>query len=867
MLFRVLISLSCLYTTTDAFISTQPSHALHPLQKVSTLSHPIHQHHRHSVSTPTFHETIKGIRQARSSATKLSLLPELSLLPDFFSSISLSLSEPQTSDFQTAINAIETSTLSILGHDILTFLFVTVLVIPISNSFGTNPTLLFLLVGCVLGPYNLEIFSNNEADLQLGDFGILFLLFNEGLGLSPDRIKDLKAFSNLGLLQIMSSMALFFFGTLIGGPFILSFLDKFMDVGLLRPILSSPVQAFCIASAGALSSSAFVLPVLKSKGWEDRKEGIAGLSILLLQDLAVAPLLVLLPVLAGSGPQTPSEFGALILKAVFGFGGVLVLGRYLLRYVFDIVASAKSTETFVAAALLVAIGMGQTADMLGLSASTGAFAAGVLLAGNKFRPQIQADIKPFEGILLGIFFITAGAELDPAVVIHEWPTLILGITGFLIIKTAVLFASGPAIGLSKAEAARVALTLSGGGEFSFVLFKLAQELGVLPEDLNKLLTASVIISMSLTPVLGDLGSKLGDYLEELEPPTKVNPWDGLSVKEAEALFDETDQDGNGSIDLDELRTTLVKLNIPFETIANIFVAFDTNGDEEISVEEWNTGIKEGLLETALRYAPEPNQNTEIAFEEDATVICGFGKMGRAVYSMLQEMGEEQGGIVAFTLDPSRVTAGVVSGAPVVFGDGGRYELYKAAGCKSPKAVLITYGSRARRMNVLIRIRQALPDTKIYCRADDQGEYTDLLAAGADEVISESTEAVVRFGSLLNICTNIERTEELREMLLQGTDTEGEPLPGYSEDDINDIVDRTGMDLADITKLYSIFESLGGDKDTDVSVKVLEEFLARNSDNEPLDIGALDTYLKLVDEDGEGDLSFDEFVRVSCLRSV
>jgi len=834
---------------------------------VSTLSHPIHQHHRHSVSTPTFHETIKGIRQARSSATKLSLLPELSLLPDFFSSISLSLSEPQTSDFQTAINAIETSTLSILGHDILTFLFVTVLVIPISNSFGTNPTLLFLLVGCVLGPYNLEIFSNNEADLQLGDFGILFLLFNEGLGLSPDRIKDLKAFSNLGLLQIMSSMALFFFGTLIGGPFILSFLDKFMDVGLLRPILSSPVQAFCIASAGALSSSAFVLPVLKSKGWEDRKEGIAGLSILLLQDLAVAPLLVLLPVLAGSGPQTPSEFGALILKAVFGFGGVLVLGRYLLRYVFDIVASAKSTETFVAAALLVAIGMGQTADMLGLSASTGAFAAGVLLAGNKFRPQIQADIKPFEGILLGIFFITAGAELDPAVVIHEWPTLILGITGFLIIKTAVLFASGPAIGLSKAEAARVALTLSGGGEFSFVLFKLAQELGVLPEDLNKLLTASVIISMSLTPVLGDLGSKLGDYLEELEPPTKVNPWDGLSVKEAEALFDETDQDGNGSIDLDELRTTLVKLNIPFETIANIFVAFDTNGDEEISVEEWNTGIKEGLLETALRYAPEPNQNTEIAFEEDATVICGFGKMGRAVYSMLQEMGEEQGGIVAFTLDPSRVTAGVVSGAPVVFGDGGRYELYKAAGCKSPKAVLITYGSRARRMNVLIRIRQALPDTKIYCRADDQGEYTDLLAAGADEVISESTEAVVRFGSLLNICTNIERTEELREMLLQGTDTEGEPLPGYSEDDINDIVDRTGMDLADITKLYSIFESLGGDKDTDVSVKVLEEFLARNSDNEPLDIGALDTYLKLVDEDGEGDLSFDEFVRVSCLRSV
>lgn len=862
-----MILLCCLYSSADAFTQTH-----HPLQKVSQ---PI-QHHRHLVQTltPTFHDTIKGqghrqirnqgqITQSRfqSSATKLSLLP------DFLSSISLSLSDASAASAETYINAIEASTLSALGHDILTFLFVTVLVIPISNALGTNPTLLFLLIGCVLGPYNLQLFSNNEADLELGDFGILFLLFNEGLGLSVDRIKDLRAFSNLGLFQIMSSMALFFFGTLIGGPYVLSILDNFMDVGLLRPILSSPVQAFCIASAGALSSSAFVLPVLKAKGWEDRKEGIAGLSILLLQDLAVAPLLVLLPVLAGSGPQTYAEFGTLIVKAVFGFGGVLVAGRYLLSYVFEIVASAKSTETFVAAALLVAIGMGQTADMLGLSASTGAFAAGVLLAGNKFRPQIQADIKPFEGILLGIFFITAGAELDPAVVIKEWPTLLLGIIGFLITKTGVLFASGPSIGLSKAEAARVAFTLAGGGEFSFVLFKLAQELGVLPGDLNKLLTASVIISMSLTPLLGDLGDKIGNYLEELDPPVKMNPWDGLTLEESEALFDETDVDGNGSINLDELRGTLVKLNIPFDTIADIFVAFDTNGDEEICKEEWRNGIKAGFLEIALRSAPDFNESMEIPFAEDAIVICGFGAMGRDVYAMLREMGQEQGEIVAFTLDPSRVTAGMTSGAPVVFGDGGRYELYKAAGCRSPKAVLITYGSRARRMNVLVRIRQALPDTKIYVRADDQGEYRNLVAAGADEVISESTEAVVRFGTLLNITPTVERTEMLRAMLLQGAEAVDEPIPGYSEGDLSEMVDRTGMDLVDLMKLYSIFEALGGNKDADVSVKDLEEFLARSSDVGPLDIEALDTYLKLVDEDGEGDLSFDEFVRVSCLKTA
>lgn len=857
---RVLATVLYLSLQVNAFHTSPPSHQMFsPVPKVSKMINPMHQR-KHLVPALTFHERIPySDQRAFHLDTKLSLFPEA------LSSVSFHMADAS----QAVISAIEESTLAALGHDILTFLFVTVLVIPLSNSLGMNPTLMFLLIGCILGPYNLQMFSNNEADLQLGDFGILFLLFNEGLGLSPNRINDLKAFSNLGLFQIMSSMALFFFGTLIGGPFILQTLELFfpLDDSLLRPILSSPVQAFCIASAGALSSSAFVLPVLKSKGWQDRKEGIAGLSILLLQDLAVAPLLVLLPVLAGSGPQTAAEFGALIVKAVFGFGGVLVVGRYILSFIFDIVASAKSTETFVAAALLVAIGMGQLADILGLSASTGAFAAGVLLAGNKFRPQIQADIKPFEGILLGIFFITAGAELDPAVVIKEWPTLLIGIVAFLVTKTAVLFASGPALGLSKAESARVAITLAGGGEFSFVLFKLASDLEVLPSALDKLLTASVIISMSLTPLLGELGEKAGNYIESQNPSEKTFPWDGLTIEEAERLFDETDTDRNGTIDIDELRQSLIKLNIPFDTIADIFVAFDRNGDNEICRSEWRSGVAEGLLEKALRNALEPNRNTEIPFAEDATVICGFGGMGQAVYNMLNEMGGVEGDIVAFTLDPSRVAAGILSGAPVVFGDGGRYELYKAAGVKAPKAVLITYGSRARRMNVLVRIRQALPDTKIFVRADDEGEYQELLAAGADEVISESTEAVIRFGDLLGICKTGKETKKIRQMLLTGEDESENPIPGYAESDLLAMIDETGMSRADLLKLYDIFASLGGDKDNDVSIKVVQEFLARSSAKEPIDMDALEKCAALADEDGEGDLSFDEFVRMSCLRSV
>lgn len=847
--------LACLQVS-NAFIA--PSRSFQPLHKSSSLSSPVSPTYP-SIPASNVHERIFHPPQINTGSRQTST--QVSLLPDVLSSISLAVSD-------TVVNAIEASTLSALGHDILTFLFVTVLVIPVSNLVGVNPTLFFLLIGCILGPYNLHLFSNNEADLQLGDFGILFLLFNEGLGLSPDRIKDLKAFSNLGLIQIMTSMALFFFGTLIGGPFILQTLELFypLDDGLLRPILSSPVQAFCIASAGALSSSAFVLPVLKGKGWEDRKEGIAGLSILLLQDLAVAPLLVLLPVLAGSGPQTFGDFGILIVKAVFGFGGVLIAGRYLLRFVFDTVASARSTETFVAAALLVVIGMGQIADFLGLSASTGAFAAGVLLAGNKFRPQIQADIKPFEGILLGIFFITAGAELDPAVVLKEWPTLLLGIIGFLITKTGVLFASGPALGLSRAESARVAFTLAGGGEFSFVLFKLAQDLGVLPGALDKLLTASVIISMSLTPLLGEVGDFAGNYFDKLDAdPDQLNPWDSLTATEAERLFDETDTDKNGTIDLDELGATLVQLRLPLNTIADIFEAFDTNGDNEICKEEWKSGIEKGLLEEALRNAPEPERNFIVPFAPDATVICGFGGMGSALYEMLEETGGVGGDIVAFSLDPGRVTAGALSGAPVVFGDGGRTELYKAAGVKAPKAVLITYASRTRRMNVLTRIRQSLPEsTLIYCRAENQQEYDELIAAGADDVISESSETVLRFGSLLNVIKGPEEKDRIRKVLLESSKEDEIAIPGYSEADIFDLAAEVGMKRSDIFKLHGIFVSLGGFNGEDIPISELRDFLIRNSDHEPIDAEALTRCMELADGDGEGDLSFEEFVRIARL---
>jgi len=376
----------------------------------------------------------------------------------------------------------EEMSLDVLGHDLLLFLAASVVVEPLSRVLNLAPVLLYLLLGFIAGPHGMSLFlGGTEVDAQIGDFGILFLLFVEGLNLSPERLKALGSFFSLGATQLLLSVGVIFFLFFLGGPMLLPYLQ---DVRVpiddkMFSLLDRPIVAFSVAAAGALSSSAFVLPILKEKGWEKGPDGIAALSILLLQDLAVAPLLVILPLLAdydkGGGGMDTNSLTMLVAKATVGFGGVLVIASQVLRKIFQIVASYGSSQTFVAASLLVACGMGIVAEDLGLSATTGAFAAGVLLAESGYRAQIEADIKPFEGILLGVFFVTAGASLDPQTVITEWTTLLAGIAAFIAIKFSVIFSAGEfALGLTRADAARVGLLLAGGGEFAFVIFKLAE---------------------------------------------------------------------------------------------------------------------------------------------------------------------------------------------------------------------------------------------------------------------------------------------------------------------------------------------------------------------------------------------------------
>ncbi|CAI7809203.1 unnamed protein product, partial [Closterium sp. NIES-54] len=237
-------------------------------------------------------------------------------------------------------------------------------------------------------------------------------------------------------------------------------------------------EALVIGAALSLSSSAFVLQLLSEKGELATRVGSATLGILLLQDIAVVPLLVILPILESGDFTDDSLFPLLAaagLKSLLGLGVLLYMGRLFLRRFFEFVAESRSTEAFVALCLLTVTGTSLITSKLGFSDSLGAFLAGALLAETNYRTQVEADIRPFRGLLLGLFFVTTGTSIDLSLLAAEWPNILLLLSGLIAIKTAIITALGPRVGLSLPESIRTGLLLSQGGEFAFVVFALASQ--------------------------------------------------------------------------------------------------------------------------------------------------------------------------------------------------------------------------------------------------------------------------------------------------------------------------------------------------------------------------------------------------------
>ncbi|GMI74399.1 K+ efflux antiporter 3 [Hibiscus trionum] len=404
-----------------------------------------------------------------------------------------------------------------LGLDTLTFLAVTVMVVPTFKIFRASPILGFFFAGVVLNRFAL---IRNLTDVKvLSEWGILFLLFEMGLELSLARLKALAKFAfGMGLTQVFfSTLAFTAFELPPNGAVGTKILQFLFHSGPDLVNIRSVDEAIVIGAALSLSSSAFVLQLLAEKGELPTRFGSATLGILLLQDIAVVPLLVILPVLESQNITEGSILPMLVqesLKALLGLGVLSLGGKYILRRVFEVVAETRSSEAFVALCLLTVAGTSLMTQQLGFSDTLGAFLAGALLAETNFRTQIEADIRPFRGLLLGLFFVTTGTSIDLQLLYREWPSILALLSGLIVIKTLIITALGPRVGLTLQESVRVGFLLSQGGEFAFVVFSLANSLGVLPLELNKLLIIVVVLSMALTPLLNEVGRRAADFVED-----------------------------------------------------------------------------------------------------------------------------------------------------------------------------------------------------------------------------------------------------------------------------------------------------------------------------------------------------------------
>lgn len=434
-----------------------------------------------------------------------------------------------------------------LGLDTMTFFAVTVMVIPAFKVIKASPILGFFFAGIILNQFGL---IRNITDIKVvSEWGILFLLFEMGLELSLARLKALAKFAfGMGLSQvILSTLAFTAFELPPNGAIGTRILQFLFHSGPDLVNIRSIDEAVVIGAALSLSSSAFVLQLLAEKGELPTRFGSATLGILLLQDIAVVPLLVILPVLESQNLGEESVWPMLVAESLKALGGLCLLslgGKFLLRRIFEVVADSRSSEAFIALCLLTVTGTSLLTQKLGFSDTLGAFLAGAILAETNYRTQIEADIRPFRGLLLGLFFVTTGTSIDIELLLREWPNVLTLLGGLIIIKTSIITALGPRVGLSLQESVRIGFLLSQGGEFAFVVFSLANRLGVLPLELNRLLIIVVVLSMALTPFLNEVGRKAAEAFDSrFEANEKSTELSNFNVSEPVVIlgFDQMGQ--------------------------------------------------------------------------------------------------------------------------------------------------------------------------------------------------------------------------------------------------------------------------------------------------------------------------------------
>ncbi|MFG0630900.1 monovalent cation:proton antiporter-2 (CPA2) family protein [Pseudomonas sp. xss_2] len=364
------------------------------------------------------------------------------------------------------------------------FLLAAVIAVPLAKRLQLGAVIGYLLAGVAIGPQALGLIRDTESVAHISELGVVLLLFIIGLELSPRRLWLMrKSVFGVGLAQVLLT------GAVIGAIAVFGF-------GQSLP------AALVVGLGLALSSTALGLQSLAESKQLNAPHGRLAFAILLFQDIAAIPLIALVPLLAASGPETSHgdslEHG---LKVFASIAVVIVGGRYLLRPVFRIVARTGLPEVSTATALLVVIGTAWLMEEAGISMALGAFLAGLLLADSEYRHELESQIEPFKGLLLGLFFISVGMGANLSLLL-EAPLLLLGLTLLLVaVKLPLLMLVGRIGGLNKANALRLGVVLAAGGEFAFVVFKLGKDQGLFDAYTYDLLLMTITLSMAATPLL------------------------------------------------------------------------------------------------------------------------------------------------------------------------------------------------------------------------------------------------------------------------------------------------------------------------------------------------------------------------------
>lgn len=396
--------------------------------------------------------------------------------------------------------------------EILVLLVAAVLAVPLFHRLRLGPVLGYLAAGVVIGPHVLGLISDVEDAHRLGEFGVVFLLFAIGLELKLSRLLVMRRLVfGLGSLQVLVT----------GGVL----------AGVVWAAGVEPVKAVVVGGGLALSSTAVVLQLLMERGELTGRPGRVAFSVLLMQDMAVVPLLVMVSVLAGTG-ESADKMVALAMGKAFLLGGAIWLaGRFVVPHLLRLLAATGSADVFAAAAVLVVLGTAWVTQLAGLSMALGAFLAGLVLAETEFRHQIEADIQPFRGFLLGLFFMSVGMGLDVGLLGRDLGTILMLLLALMAVKAVVLAVLAACFRLGWDVAVQAGLLLCQGGEFAFVLFGQASAARLMEPAVTSALTLAVSLSMMVTPLVVAASGRVA----QLFRPSSREPDGGGRLAEAAGL--------------------------------------------------------------------------------------------------------------------------------------------------------------------------------------------------------------------------------------------------------------------------------------------------------------------------------------------